>query len=70
MAHGFAGIGLHGLRHGAAMLTACRWRLGLVAMRTMGHADTRILARYQEVVSELQRDAACRMDARVSPGKQ
>ncbi len=33
-----------------------------VAMRTMGHADTRILARYQDVVSELQRDAAARMD--------
>ena len=33
-----------------------------VAMRTMGHADTRILARYQDVVSELQRDAALRMD--------
>jgi hypothetical protein len=33
-----------------------------VAMRSMGHADTRILARYQDVVSELQRDAAARMD--------
>jgi hypothetical protein len=31
-------------------------------MRTMGHADTRILAPYQDVVSELQRDAASRMD--------
>jgi hypothetical protein len=30
--------------------------------RTMGHADTRILARYRDVVSELQRDAAARMD--------
>ena len=29
----------------------------------MGHADTRILARYQDVVSELQRDVASRMDA-------
>jgi hypothetical protein len=28
----------------------------------MGHADTRILARYQDVVSELQRDAATHMD--------
>jgi hypothetical protein len=34
-----------------------------VAMRQMGHADTRILSRYQDVVSELQRDAAARMDA-------
>jgi hypothetical protein len=32
-------------------------------MRTMGHADTRILARYQDVVAELQRDAATKMDA-------
>jgi len=31
-------------------------------MRTMGHADTRILARYQDVVSELRQDAAARMD--------
>ena len=38
-----------------------------VAMRTMGHADTQILARYQEVVSELQRDAAAGMDALLSP---
>jgi hypothetical protein len=28
----------------------------------MGHADTRILARYQNVVSELQRDAAARVE--------
>lgn len=32
-------------------------------MRTMGHADTRILARYQDVVSELQQEAAAKMDA-------
>jgi hypothetical protein len=31
-------------------------------MRAMGHADTRILSRYQDVVSELQRAAAARMD--------
>jgi hypothetical protein len=34
-----------------------------VAMRTVGHADARILARYQDVVTELQRDAAARMDS-------
>jgi hypothetical protein len=28
----------------------------------MGHADTRILARYQDVVADLKRDAASRMD--------
>jgi hypothetical protein len=37
-------------------------------MRTMGHADNRILARYQEVVSELQRDAAPRMDVLLGGG--
>jgi len=33
-----------------------------VAASVMGHADTRILARYQNVVSELQRDAAARVE--------
>jgi integrase len=59
---GFAGISLHGLRHGAATLLLAAGVPDAVAMRTMGHADTRILARYQDVVSELQRDAAVRMD--------
>jgi integrase len=62
-AHGFAGITFHGLRHGAATLLLAAGVPDTVAMRTMGHADTRILARYQDVVSELQRDAAARMDA-------
>jgi integrase len=61
-AHGFASIRLHGLRHGAATLLLAAGVPDTVAMRTMGHADTRILARYQDVVSELQRDAAVRMD--------
>lgn len=61
-AHGFTGIGFHGLRHGAATLLLAAGVPDTVAMRTMGHADTRILARYQDVVSELQRDAAARMD--------
>ncbi|MDP9235489.1 MAG: site-specific integrase [Actinomycetota bacterium] len=60
--HGFAGITFHGLRHGAATLLLAAGVSDTVAMRTMGHADTRILARYQDVVSELQRDAATRMD--------
>lgn len=34
-----------------------------VAIKLMGHADTKTLRRYQEVVDELQRDAATRMDA-------
>jgi integrase len=61
-AHGLTGIGFHGLRHGAATLLLAAGVSDTVAMRTMGHADTRILARYQDVVSELQRDAAARMD--------
>jgi len=61
-ANGFAGITFHTLRHGAATLLLAAGVSDTVAMRTMGHADTRILARYQDVVSELQRDAAVRMD--------
>ena len=61
-ANGFAGIKFHGLRHGAATLLPTAGVPDTVAMRTMGHADTRILSRYQDVVSELQRDAAARMD--------
>jgi integrase len=60
--HGLRGVTFHGLRHGAATLLAAGVS-DTVAMRTMGHADTRILARYQDVVSELQRDAATRMDS-------
>lgn len=66
-AHGFAGITFHGLRHGAATLLLAAGVPDTVAMRTMGHADTRILGRYQEVVSELQRDAAARMDRLLAP---
>jgi integrase len=61
-AHGFAGVGFHGLRHGAATLLLAAGVSDTVAMRTMGHADTRILARYLDVVSELQRDAAAQMN--------
>lgn len=62
-AHGFEGITFHSLRHGAATLLLAAGVSDTVAMRTMGHADTRILGRYQDVVDELQRDAAARMDA-------
>jgi len=67
-AQGFAGITFHNLRHGAATLLLAAGVPDTVAMRTMGHADTRILARYQDVVSELQRDAAARMDALLGGG--
>lgn len=56
------GITFHGLRHGAATLLLAAGVPDAVAASVMGHADTRILARYQDVVSELQRDAATRMD--------
>jgi integrase len=61
-AHGFDDVTFHNLRHGAATLLLAAGVPDTVAMRTMGHADTRILARYQDVVSELQRDAANRMN--------
>jgi integrase len=61
-AQGFAGITFHGLRHGAATLMLASGVADTVAMRQMGHADTRILSRYQDVVADLQRDAAARMD--------
>ena len=67
-AHGFD-VTFHGLRHGAATLLLAAGVSDTVAMRTMGHADTRILARYQDVVSELQRDAAVRMDRLLEEGK-
>jgi hypothetical protein len=34
----------------------------------MGHADTKILRRYQDVVDELKKDAAAAMDGLLSPG--
>lgn len=68
-AHGFAGITFHGLRHGAATLLLAAGVPDTVAMRAMGHADTRILARYQDIVSELQRDAATRMDELLGGGR-
>ena len=55
------------MRHGAATLLLAAGVPDTVAMRTMGHADTRILARYQDVVSGLQRDAASRMDDLLAP---
>lgn len=61
-AHGFEGVTFHGLRHGAATLLLAAGVPDSVALEVMGHADTRILRHYQEVVDELKRDAAVRMD--------
>lgn len=46
-AHGFEGITLHGPRHGAATLLLAAGVPDAVAASVMGHADTRILRRYQ-----------------------
>lgn len=62
IAHGFAGVTFHALRHGAATLLLASGVSDAVAIKLMGHADTKTLRRYQEVVDELQRDAASRMD--------
>ena len=44
--HGFAGITFHGLRHGAATLPLAGGVSDAVAIKLMGHADTKILRRY------------------------
>jgi integrase len=45
--HGFRGVTFHGLRHGAATLPLASGVPDAVAASIMGHADTRILQRYQ-----------------------
>jgi integrase len=62
-ANGFDGITFHTLRHGAATLLLAAGVPDAVAAAIMGHADTKILRRYQDVVAELKRDAASGMDA-------
>ena len=58
---GFVDIPLLGLRHGSATLMLAAGVPDPVAARIMGHADTRILRRYQDVVPELKREAAAKM---------
>ena len=62
-AHGFEGITYHTLRHGAATLLLASGVPDAVAAAIMGHADTKILRRYQDVVDDLKKDAASGMDA-------
>jgi hypothetical protein len=66
--HGIEGVTFHTLRHGAATLMLAGGVPDAVAIKLMGHADTNILRRYQEVVEELQRDAATKMDALLGGG--
>lgn len=61
-AHRLGDVTFHGLRHGAATLLLAAGVPDAVAASIMGHADTRILQRYQDVIPELRRDAAIRMD--------
>lgn len=62
-AHGFGDVTFHGLRHGAAILLLAAGVPDAMAVRIMGHADTKILRRYQDVIPALQREAAERMNA-------
>lgn len=62
VAQGFGEVTFHTLRHGAATLMLAGGVPDAVAITVMGHADTRVLRRYQEVVDELKQDAAARMD--------
>ena len=57
-----ATVTFHGLRHGAATLMLTGRLPDRVIIDVMGHADTRILRRYQDVVPELRREAARTMD--------
>ena len=54
-------VPLLALRHGSATLMLAAGVPDPVAAQIMGHADTRILRRYQDVVPELKREAAKRM---------
>lgn len=59
---GFGDIGFHELRHGAATLMLAAGIPDAVAIKMMGHRDTRILRRYQKVVDRLKREAVGKLD--------
>jgi integrase len=59
---GFRGVGFHQLRHGAATLMLAAGIPDAVAIKMMGHRDTRILRRYQKVVDRLKREAVDKLD--------
>jgi len=59
---GLGDLGFHELRHGAATLMLAAGIPDAVAIRMMGHRDTRILRRYQKVVDRLKREAAGKLD--------
>jgi integrase len=68
--HGFGDVTFHGLRHGAATLLLAAGVPDPVAAQIMGHADTRILRRYQDVVPALRREAAERMEVLLGGARQ
>jgi integrase len=65
---GSQGVTFHTLRHGAATLMLAAGVPDPVAIWVMGHADARILRRYQEVVPQLLKDVATRMDGLLGQG--
>ena len=65
---GFPVVGFHELRHGAATLMLAAGIPDAVAIKMMGHRDTRILRRYQKVVDRLKREAVERLDELLGPG--
>jgi integrase len=62
-ANGLDGVTFHTLRQGTATLLLAAGVPDAVVISIMGHADTAILRRYQEVVPDLMRDATARLEA-------
>jgi integrase len=60
---GFGEVTFHTLRHGTATLLLAAGVPDAVVVQIMGHADTRILRRYQDVIPDLMRDAGERLQA-------
>ena len=57
----------HNLRHGTATLLLAAGVPGEIVIEIMGHRDTRILRRYQDVLPSLTRDAIERLEALLAP---
>lgn len=61
--NGFEGISYHTLRHGSATLLLAGGVPDAVAATILGHADTKVLRRYQEIVPDLMQHAADQLEA-------
>jgi integrase len=66
---GFPKVTFHTLRHGTATLLLAAGVPDAVAVAIMGHADTRILARYQDVIEDLKRDATDKLGELLGEGR-